>query len=244
MPEKIISDPASPGSVPPEPVASSRPPDFAALLAVCPDAVIVFDRNFRITYANPQAIQVSHLARNGSLGDCYWDLRPDMVGTALEQHFRATMRTRQAHRFEFFYPRFDLWVDIQLFPHEDGLAAFYKDITAAKHAEQTRDLNALQLQQVYAATPDSIIILDRDWNFVFANQHALDLLNSGPLVGHNVWQLFPGNLEEPYNSNYRRTMESAFLQSSRPSIHNPSISGSASPPVPSETPESSSSSRT
>ncbi len=182
-------------------------PDFASLLAVCPDAVIVFDRDFCIRYANPQAIRVSHLGKDGSIGCCYWDLRPDLHGTALEAELLAAMHRREAHRFEFFYPRFDLWVDVQLFPQAEGLAVFYKDITSAKHAEQTRDAASTQLEQVYAATPDAILILDSDWNFTFANQNAIDLLHSGPLVGKNLWRLFPGNREEPYNSSYRRTMD-------------------------------------
>jgi len=182
------------------------PPDFASLLAVCPEAVIVFDRDFRITYANPEAIRVSHLDPDGSIGASYWDIRPDMRGTPLEEHFHAVMHSRQVRRFEHFYPRFDLWVEVQAFPHEDGMAAFYKDITSAKRAQQMGDNTANQLRQVYAATPDAILIFDSNWDFIFANDHAIDLLHSGPLVGENLWQLFPGNYGEPYFSNYSRTM--------------------------------------
>jgi len=207
MPENTTSDPKSAGSVLPQHPNANQGPDFASLLAVCPDAVIVFDADFRILYANPRAIQVSHLRPDGSLGDSYWDIRPDMLGTTLEENFQTAMRTREARRFEYFYPNFKIWVDVQLFPHADGLAALYQDVTASRDAEQTRDASVLQLQQVYAATPDGILIVDRDWNFTFANQHAIDLLKSGPIVGENLWELFPGNRAEPYISNYRRTME-------------------------------------
>ncbi len=206
MPDNTTFDRSTLRRSAPESSSSPPPPDFASILGVCPDAVIVFDRDFRITYANPQAVQVSHLGPD-MIGSCYWDIRPDMRGTALETNFLAAMADRKACRFEYFYPRFDLWVDIQLFPQADGLVVFYKDVTSTKSSEQAREIAARQLQQVFAATPDCILIVDRDWNFTFANQHAIDLLNSGPLVGENLWQLFPGNLEEPYNSSYRTCME-------------------------------------
>ena len=200
MPDHLIDDQTSRDTA----VAS---PDFAALLAVCPDAVIVFDRDFRITYANPEAIRLSHLGPGGSVGEIYWDLRQDLRGTPLEQNFVATMHDRQRRRFEQLYPRLDLWVDVQVFPHADGIAVFYKDVGVTKHAELARDLSTRQLQQVYDATPDAILIVDKDWIFTFANGHAVEICASGPLVGENLWQLLPGNLEEPYCSNYHRTME-------------------------------------
>ncbi len=205
MTKNIISGQTPSGSYAPDRLPIT-PPDFASLLAVCPEAVIVFDRDFRITYANPEAIRVSHLDPDGSIGASYWDIRPDMRGTPLEEHFHAVMHSRQVRRFEHFYPRFDLWVAVQAFPHEDGMAAFYKDITSAKRAQQMGDNTANQLRQVYAATPDAILIFDSNWDFTFANDHAIDLLHSGPLVGENLWQLFPGNYEEPYFSHYSRTM--------------------------------------
>lgn len=55
--------------------------------------------------------------------------------------------------------------------------------------------------------PDSVLCLDRDWNFTFANRHAVTLLQSGPLVGDNLWQLFPHNRLEPFSSCYHKTME-------------------------------------
>ncbi len=206
MPDNIIPDGTLPRSSALDGPGSSLSPDFASLLAACPDAVILFDREFRIIYANSQAIRISRLGSD-VVGKCYWDLRGDMRGTSLEQHFREAMYTGEPRRFEYFYPRYDLWVDVQLCPQAEGMAAFYNDVTSTKLAEQTRDTAAIQLQQVYAATPDAIVIMDRDWIFTFANENAIHLLKSGPLVGENLWQLFPGNYDEPYNSNYRRTME-------------------------------------
>jgi Signal transduction histidine kinase len=182
--------------------------DFAALLDVSPDAIIVYDRDFRVIYSNPKARRISQLDADGSIGQIYWDIRPQSRGTIVEENFLATMRDRVPRQFEFYCAPIDVWMDILVTPFADGVAAFYKDISASKLNGQTRDTATKRLQQTFDATPDSIVCLDRDWNFTFANWRAVDLLGSGPLVGDNLWRLFPHNALEPFNSNYRKTMES------------------------------------
>ncbi len=205
MQENTIAEQSSPASIP----ADSLPgaPDLASLLGLCPNGILLFDRDLRVTYANPRALEISQFPSQETVGRSYWDLRPEARGTLVEQHLLEVLHTRQPRHFEHFYPDLDLWVDVHLVAHGDGLAVFYNDISAAKHADLARGASAAQLQEVYAATPDAILIIDSNWTFTFANQNAIDLLNFGPLVGENLWELFPGNLEEPYSSNYRRTME-------------------------------------
>ncbi len=182
------------------------PADFASLLDISPDAVIVFDRDFRIVYANKHAVIISQLGAD-FLGKCYWDLRPTVHGTLLEEHFQRSMRERVTSHFEFFYQALDLWVDVQLFPHANGLAVFYRDITASRAVEDARAAYAAQLRLIYEATPDCILIVDRNWRYTFANRNAIELLHSGPLIGEDMRELFPQALAEPYLSNYLCTMD-------------------------------------
>ena len=181
--------------------------DFPALLDASPDAIIAFDRDFRILYANPHALRVSHLDADGSIGNIYWDVRPEICGTILEENLRAAMLERAPRQFEFFCDTVGLWMDIMVTPFADGLAAFYRDVSAARLARHARDAETRRLQQAFDATPDAVICLDKDWNFTFANWRAVDLLASGPLVGDNLWHLFPHNTLEPFHSSYRKTME-------------------------------------
>ncbi|MEO8735912.1 MAG: PAS domain-containing protein [Edaphobacter sp.] len=182
-------------------------PNIAALLSASPDAILELDRDFRIVYANPQAIRISQLGPDGSIGKIYWDMRPAMRGTIVEENFLAVMRGRTPRKFELFHPMLRIWMDVLVTPCEDGIAVFYRDITAAKLTEQNRDAAAHRLQQAFDATPDAVLCLDRSWNFTFANWRAVDMLASGPLVGEHLWDLFPHNALEPFNSSYRKTME-------------------------------------
>ncbi len=63
------------------------------------------------------------------------------------------------------------------------------------------------LHDVLNLLPDGMLFLDRSWQFTFANQEAIRLLRSGPLVGENLWELFPNARQEPFHSSFRRAME-------------------------------------
>lgn len=55
--------------------------------------------------------------------------------------------------------------------------------------------------------PAAVVLIDRNWIFTYANQDAVDLLGVGSFLGDSIWDRFPGNCDEPFHSNYRRTME-------------------------------------
>ncbi len=63
------------------------------------------------------------------------------------------------------------------------------------------------LQQIFEATPDGIVIVDKHWRFTFANSLALKLVGNVDILGHDIFELFPGNREEPFHSAYRTAME-------------------------------------
>ena len=177
-----------------------------AVLATLPEALLLIDRDWRLIWANPLAMQLSHLAP-ADIGRNHWEVYPETLGTEIERVYRRAMDRRSPERFEFFYPPFNCWFDLSIAPLPDGSLAFhYRDVSATKAAQAERDQVTHLLEQVFRAVPDAVLVIDRDWNFIFANQLCLDLLDSGPLVGQNLFELFPGNRAEPFFSNYSRTM--------------------------------------
>ncbi len=63
------------------------------------------------------------------------------------------------------------------------------------------------MRQIFDAMPDAVVAIDRDWVFTFANRRALEIVSRDVIVGHNIFELFPGNREEPFHSTYRNAME-------------------------------------
>jgi PAS domain S-box-containing protein len=183
---------------------------LAYLIDRLPDAILFLDREWRLTYANAQAMHISRLTPADLNGRTHWELFPDTVGTKLEHKYRRTMEERTEEEIEFYYERYGMWLHLRSVPIDTGIAIHYRDVTSGKEIERLRDSTAHQLQQVFDATTDGIVSLDREWNFTFLNRRARELLApSGEVFGTNIWQSFPGTVYEgsPYMEHYHKAME-------------------------------------
>lgn len=161
------------------------------LLGQLPDAIACFDRDWRITFANAEALRIAGITRADFHRRTYWELFPETVGTELERVYRSVMSTGVPARVEHYYAPFDVWVDVSVLPNDDGIAIHYQDITDRKGAELLRDAASRQLSQVLEVTKDAVVSIDRDWNFTFLNRRAKEMLaGKGDLVGKNVWEEF------------------------------------------------------
>src|SRR5258708_6092638 len=180
---------------------------LARLIAQIPEAVLCFDRNWVITYANAEAIRISRIQPADLHSKTYWELFPDTLGTELELVYHDVMHTRVSQQVEYFYEPLDMWVDIHVLPTDDGISLYYRDITARKRAEGRRDQAVNQLEQIFDSDADSIVCIDRNWNCTFANRAALSILKTHNLIGKNFWELFPSNRHEPFRSHSPAAME-------------------------------------
>jgi PAS domain S-box-containing protein len=174
------------------------------------EGVIFLDRQWRITYANKSARRISRIQDHHINGASHWEIYPDTVGTPQERIYRTSMEQGLSLEHEFYYPPFGVWISLNTFPIASGIAVHYRDVTRLKQAEANREESARQLQQVFDATTDAIVLLDRGYNFVFVNRRAQQLLApSGDVLGRNLWTTYPDAIYEnsPFVEIYRRAMD-------------------------------------
>jgi signal transduction histidine kinase len=84
------------------------------------------------------------------------------------------------------------------------------DVSAIALAMSERDRSAERLSEVFSATSDGVLCLDRDWTMTFLNERGAQMLAaSGPLEGLNLWEAFPSILYvgSPYVEHYFRAMD-------------------------------------
>jgi PAS domain S-box-containing protein len=181
---------------------------MARLVSQMPEAVICFDRQWRLTFANNEAYRISRIQPTDLNGRSHWDIFPELVGTKLEQTYRAVMQAGEPAHIEYFCEPFDLWLDIHVFPIAEGIAVYFRDVTDRKGAELLRDAASHQLMQVLEATSDAVASVDRSGNFTFLNRRARELLAvKGDLIGKNLWHEFPLGLEQGgYLYHFNRAM--------------------------------------
>ena len=103
------------------------------------DAFVAVDRQWRFTYLNERALTTLQRTREELLGKSMWEEFPEAVGLPAYREYHRAMASGNSVHFEEFNPWLDIWVEINAYPSEGGLAIYFRDITERKRAEVERD---------------------------------------------------------------------------------------------------------
>ena len=174
-----------------------------------PDAILLLDEHWCIVYANQTARRVSRIKPENLHRETLWELYPEIVGTNLEKAYREAVATGTERAVNaFYYEPFETWFDIRILPTPHGVAAHYRDVTAVRQAEITGAAIGERLNQVFDATTDAVLSVNREWRVTFLNGKARELIKSkGEVVGAILWERFPDTAGSPYLENYHRAMD-------------------------------------
>jgi PAS domain S-box-containing protein len=111
---------------------------LAGILDSIADAFSVLDSEWRYTYINEAAVGLIEqigLNRDDLIGNTLWEVFPELVGTDAEAEFRRALDEKAATTFEFYSSPYSSWVENRVFPLDDGLSIFTRDLTEQKRAE-------------------------------------------------------------------------------------------------------------
>lgn len=109
------------------------------LLESMPEAYFAIDHGYRLTYVNPAA-QVLLGRDRAELADrVLWDEFPEVVGSPFEALYRAVMGSGEAAEIEAYYPAHRRWYEVHAHPVPEGLAAYFRDVTARHDASADRE---------------------------------------------------------------------------------------------------------
>ncbi len=135
---------------------------ISVILESIGDAFYAVDAGFRFTYVNRRAEEWWKRDRAELIGRHYWTEFPAAMESEAYRRHQAVMRERRPVRFETVSPLLHHWVDVSIYPAEDGgLAVYFRDITERKQSEQAlretleRERNiARTLQRPLTLTPE------------------------------------------------------------------------------------------
>lgn len=99
------------------------------------ESVMTVDREWRVTYMNPRALQVS--APINPVGLNIWECYPAFLyeKSPWLEHYHRAMDERVSGSFEAFYSDpINVWVLVQVQPTPDGITIFFRDITKEKQS--------------------------------------------------------------------------------------------------------------
>ena len=170
-----------------EQVASRLARRLTTTLESLTDAFFTVDRDRRFTYINAKAVSLLGRSRADMLGRDMRDFVPAAADGLFERQFRrAEVKNIPVSLVEYFVPP-ATWVEVRMYPSEDGMAFIFRDITRRR-----LDSEQLRLQQAaLEAASDSISVTNRagllQWvNPAFAERYGY---TREECVGHT-----PGSL--------------------------------------------------
>jgi PAS domain S-box-containing protein len=107
------------------------------ILSSMKDGFLLMDVDFRVQQINTEGLRLDGRPLSALLGRTHWELWPGSESLPVGQAYKRAMRDRETVSLEQCYPHGgrDIWLDIQAFPFGKGLAVFYRDVSARKHAD-------------------------------------------------------------------------------------------------------------
>ncbi|HEX8602331.1 MAG TPA: ATP-binding protein [Pseudoduganella sp.] len=98
----------------------------------------LLDSEWRIVRMNAEGLRLTHQTADSVAGRSHWELWPDLLGTQMEKLYRHVKDDRESGAIDIPYRLAggDIWMEVRAYPAlEDGLALFFRDVTARKNTE-------------------------------------------------------------------------------------------------------------
>jgi PAS domain S-box-containing protein len=138
------------------------------------DAFMLIDHEWNFSCTNQEAERLLHCRREDLLGRNVWSLFPDAGN--FELHYRRVVDEQVPLVFEEYYASLDCWFEVRAFPAEDGLAVYFRDISAHRQRSEEMRLARERFELLARATTDAVW----DW----------DLLNDSVWWNDSMHSLF------------------------------------------------------
>ena len=182
---------------------------ISEILESITDVFITFDHEWRVTYANSRAEELTGTRRGELVGKNVWELYPDLRKTAAHDALQRAMSERVAVAGD--YPsvlRPGAWFHIHAAPTSDGVATYMRDITAGKQAEEALAESQGELGAIIQGMRDVVIVMDADGRYREIAPTAAPLLHlpSRELIGKTLHEIFPVEVADFFLEPIRRAL--------------------------------------
>lgn len=99
------------------------------------DGFIALDKDFRFTYVNKKAGELTHREPGSMIGKKIWEEFPMIIDSSTYHAFHKAMNEQQFVSNTDYYAPLDLWLSNYIYPSANGLSIFIQDISEQKKAE-------------------------------------------------------------------------------------------------------------
>ena len=105
-----------------------------SVLGSISDGFFSLNNDWIYTYVNENAAKFVGKTPGELLNNCIWDVFPDAKNSSWHQRYQEVMDSRQPLQFEDYYAHLDAWYAGAVYPFEDGISIYFRDVTEQKRA--------------------------------------------------------------------------------------------------------------
>jgi PAS domain S-box-containing protein len=165
------------------------------ILASIHDEFMMLDAQWRFTYVNEPAAKTFGKAQEELLGQCIWEVFPEIVGNRFYTELHRAMAEQSVVCFEHFSLLLNRWFENRVYPGGGGLLLFCVDITDRKQTEEKLRQSEARFQRLATNVPGVIyrylLRADGSDGFTYISPSFQDMLELDPeLVQQDSAQLW------------------------------------------------------
>ncbi|MFB2934497.1 PAS domain-containing protein [Aerosakkonemataceae cyanobacterium BLCC-F154] len=211
--------------------AETAKEQISKILESITDGFVAFDREWSFTYINHEGTRTLGKSAQELLGKNLWEELPELAETSFGRLFQQTMVEGVPLELEDYYPPFHAWFSVRVYPSEDGISMYFRNIsdrkqTEAEIAHLNRNLQnrVNELQTLFEVIPIGILIShDPEFKQVRSNPALAKIL--GTPINDNISyraDIFPPKYKV-FSNGKELTPEETPLRYA--AIHNVHLSG-------------------
>lgn len=115
----------------------SKGHELSAVFDRVTDGVFFLDTRFRYVFANKQFCKMVNRLPEDLLGKNIWELFPEIMGTDTQKNFEKSFACQTNIVLEDIFSPTNIWHESRIYPSEEGMMVYVRDITEAKRYERS-----------------------------------------------------------------------------------------------------------
>ncbi|WP_440988983.1 PAS domain S-box protein [Haloarchaeobius baliensis] len=152
------------------------------------DAFYALDTDWRVTFWNAQMAARTGRSPEEVVGKRLLEAFPAAAETELYENCERAMERQEPTVFETYYEPADYWLEVRVYPDDDGLSVYSREVTERKE----RELELERYEAMVETVGNGVYTFDEDYYFTAVNEAMSTLTgyDRDELVGMHASEIF------------------------------------------------------
>lgn len=166
---------------------------YRSLIERVSDAFVALDVNWDYTYVNEKAGELLGRRPEKLVGENIWKEFPEGINQPFYHAYYKAMETQEYQFLEEYYPPFDRWFENHIYPSQDGLTIFFKDVTEIKQITLALKNNEEKYRSLIEQASDGIVITDLEGIIIEVNNSIKQMIGyeEDEMIGNHLVRYLP-----------------------------------------------------